>query len=235
MKVSVILPTYNEAGNIVPLVSAILENIPPDIAPEVLVVDDNSPDGTYALAAETFAGDSRVRCLLRQSDRGFAKSIRHGIENATGDTIIVMDADFTHDPAEIPRLLHVGKMYDIVTGSRFCAGGSMQDKPHYLSSLLFNWLVRVIVHTQIQDNLGGYFCISRDTLLKFDFDSIFYGYGEYFIRFLYLAQRNGLSIVEIPAIYKARTRGESKSNFFKMLYTYSIAAVKIKFTQKKWL
>ncbi|TMI99061.1 MAG: glycosyltransferase family 2 protein [Bacillati bacterium ANGP1] len=106
-KVSVILPTYNEAGNIIDLVNAIIQQIPRDYDYEIIVVDDNSPDNTHGLVRETFQANPKVVPVLRTVDRGFAKSIREGIERAGGDRIVVMDTDFTHDPAEIPRLLHV--------------------------------------------------------------------------------------------------------------------------------
>ena len=221
MIVSVILPTYNEAGNIVPLVKAILENMPTDAEPEIFVVDDNSPDGTYRLVCEAFKYDERVVPVLRTTDRGFAKSIRAGIERSSGERLIVMDTDFTHNPAEIPRLLHVGKIYDLVSGSRFCPGGRMQDINHYLASLAFNWVLRVLLRTQVQDNLGGYFTIHRNALEGLPFDVIFQGYGEYYFRLLYFLQRRGRTIVEIPAAYLTRTAGRSKSRFFKMLFSYS--------------
>jgi dolichol-phosphate mannosyltransferase len=229
MKVSVILPTFNEAGNIVGLIREIQQRIPPAWDSEIIVVDDNSPDGTYQLARDAFATEGTVRAVLRTIDRGFAKSIRHGIELATGDCVIVMDTDFTHDPAEIPRLLHVLGMYDVVSGSRFCAGGNMQDTAHYIASLLYNWWIRVILNTQIQDNLGGYFALKRSRLLELPFDKIFYGYGEYYIRLLHYAQKRGFSIVEIPAKYRSRTAGKSKSTFVKMLYSYSRAAIRLRF------
>jgi dolichol-phosphate mannosyltransferase len=144
-----------------------------------------------------------------------------------------MDTDLTHDPAEIPRLLHVVHVYDIASGSRFCAGGNMQDTPHYLASLLYNWYIRVIIRTQIQDNLGGYFAIRRSRILELPFDRIFFGYGEYFIRLLYYAQRRGFTVVEIPAHYRARTAGRSKSNFFKMLFSYSKAAIALRIGSRK--
>ena len=228
MKVSVVLPTYNEAGNIVRLVRAILDALPQGVTPEVIVVDDNSPDGTHALVAKEFAGDARVVAVLRTSDRGFAKSIRAGIERASGDKVVVMDTDFTHDPAELPRLLHVGRIYDLVSASRFCSGGRMQDVPHYLASFLFNLFLRVLLRTQVQDNLGGYFLLDRALLAKVPFDRIFYGYGEYFFRLLHFAQRARAKIVEIPAVYNVRTAGESKSTFVKMLFTYSAAALKLR-------
>jgi len=232
MKVSVILPTYNEAGNIVALVKAILENMPAEAEPEVLVVDDNSPDETYRLVCEAFTDDRRVVPVLRTTDRGFAKSIRAGIEKSSGDCLIVMDTDFTHDPVEIPRLLHVGKVYDLVSGSRFCPGGRMQDTAHYLASLAFNWMLRVLLRTQVQDNLGGYFTVRRAALEGLPFDVVFQGYGEYYFRLLYFLLRRGRTIVELPTTYLARTAGQSKSRLFNMLFRYFWAAVSLRFAAR---
>jgi dolichol-phosphate mannosyltransferase len=232
MRASVILPTYNEAGNIVGLVNDILANFPSDIEPEILVVDDSSPDKTYEVARSAFEGNLNVRVILRTEDRGFAKSIRAGIEQASGEFIIVMDTDFTHDPCEIPRMLHVAKVYDIVSGSRFCAGGDMQDKGHYLASLAYNWLLRIVLRTQVQDNLGGYFVMRRENVISLPLDEIFFGYGEYFFRLLHFCQQRGLRVVEIPAIYRVRTYGSSKSSFLKMLITYLSAAIRLKLSGK---
>ncbi|EKD64495.1 MAG: Dolichyl-phosphate beta-D-mannosyltransferase, partial [uncultured bacterium] len=167
--------------------------------------------------------------ILRLSDRGFAKSIRTGIENAHGDQIIVMDTDFTHAPSDIPKLLHVSQVFDIVSGSRFCSGGRMQDVQHYLASMAYNWFIRLLLRTQIQDNLGGFFTINRKKLLDLPCDKIFFGYGDYFFRFLFFARKAGLSFVEIPSIYAVRSTGKSKSDFFKMLFSYTIAVLKLKF------
>lgn len=228
MKVSVILPTYNEAGNIVALVQEILKVMPNGIDPEVIVVDDNSPDQTYNIVKEAFASNPLVRVLLRTQDKGFAKSIRYGIENAQGDPVLIMDTDFTHDPKEIPKMLHVSKAYDIVSGSRFCSGGNMQDKKHYLASMIYNWMVRIVLRTQVQDNLGGFFIISKMKLERLPFDRIFIGYGEYFFRLLHYAQRHGMTIVEIPAQYVTRKEGSSKSNFVKMIFSYTRALIQLK-------
>jgi dolichol-phosphate mannosyltransferase len=232
-KVSVILPTYNEAGNIVLLVKAILEILPQEYEPEIIVVDDSSPDGTYELVTREFAGDGRVVPVLRTTDLGFAKAIRAGIELSTGDKIVVMDTDFTHDPVEIPRLLHVAKHYDLVSGSRFCAGGAMQDTKHYLASLLYNWILRLVLRTQVQDNLGGYFAVDRRVLFELPFDEIFWGYGEYYLRLLYFFLGRGFRLVEIPAHYQVRMSGSSKSHFMKMLFTYVGAAVKLRLKHRR--
>jgi dolichol-phosphate mannosyltransferase len=143
-----------------------------------------------------------------------------------------MDTDFTHDPAEIPRLLHVGEVYDMVSASRFCPGGAMQDVKHYVSSLAFNWFLRVLLRTQVQDNLGGYFLADRKVLKDLPFERIFYGYGEYFFRLLHHVQGRGHTIVEIPAIYRVRVSGESKSTFMKMFFSYSYAALKLRLADK---
>jgi dolichol-phosphate mannosyltransferase len=226
--VTVVLPTYNEAGNIIDLVKSIIDHIPSACDYEIIIMDDNSPDNTYGLVHDTFRENAAVVPVLRTADRGLAQSIRAGIEKARGDRIVVMDTDFTHDPAEIPKLLHVGEIYDLVSGSRFCQGGNMQDTRHYIASMLFNWVLRVILRTQVQDNLGGYFTMRRERLMQLPLDRIFYGYGEYFFRLIHHAQRRGMSIVEIPAVYRVRVAGASKSSFGKLLFTYTLAAVRLK-------
>ena len=125
-------------------------------------------------------------------------------------------------------MLHVGQVYDIVSGSRFCPGGNMQDTRHYIASLVYNWLVRLILRTQIQDNLGGFFTMRKKDLDRLPFDRIFFGYGDYYFRLLHYAQRRGMRIVEIPAQYRARDEGSSKSNFMKLLLSYTSAVIKLR-------
>jgi len=232
MKVSIILPTYNERGNIVRLVNCIMENIPSDWEYEAIVVDDNSPDGTYIAVCEAFKDNPLVIPLLRTTDRGFAKSIRAGIERASGDQVLIMDTDFTHDPLDIPKMLHISKVFDIVSGSRFCPGGNMESIKHYLASLFYNWLIRIILRTQIQDNLGGYFTAPKEKMMQLPYDKIFFGYGEYFFRLLHYAQKRGMSIIEIPSYYHTRQKGTSKSNFGKLLGSYTRALIRLKIDSK---
>lgn len=226
--VSVVLPTYNEAGNIETLVDRIVRAIPPMWDYEILVLDDNSPDGTYEIACKCAVQNPKVKAILRTGERGFAKSIRDGIERASSSTIIVMDSDLTHDPADIPKLLHVGELFDFVSGSRFCAGGRMVDTTHYIFSMMFNWGLRLLIGTQVQDNLGGYFTARRDVILSLPMDDIFYGYGEYYFRLLHFAQHAGHSIVELPSAYLLRGTGTSKSNWLRMIRTYSLAAISLR-------
>lgn len=225
--VSIILPTYNESGHIIDLIKLIADSIPPGWEYSIIVVDDSSPDGTYSLVKDSFAFDQRVIPLLRLSERGLAKSIMTGIEHASSEYIVVMDADFTHDPSEIPRFLTLAQAYSLVSGSRFCSGGRMQDTSHYFASMLFNWILRLILRTQIQDNLGGYWVSQTSLVKRLPMHRIFFGYGDYFFRLLQHMQRSGATIIEAPAKYTSRKTGHSKSSFVKMLFTYSIAALSL--------
>ena len=229
MKASVVLPTYNEADNIVPLVQSVTAHMPAGWDYEILVVDDSSPDGTYETVRRTFASDAHVMPVLRTTDRGLAKSIRTGVEKAGGDYVIIMDTDFNHDPADIPRMLHLAQVCDVVVGSRFCPGGSMPDVWHYCLSLLYNWFIRVVLRTQIQDNLSGYLAAKKTSLEELPYDQIFFGYGDYCFRLLHYAQRSGLQILEMPVRYKQRQKGESKSVFWRLFLSYTRALLKLRF------
>jgi dolichol-phosphate mannosyltransferase len=227
MKVSVVLPTYNEAGNIVELIAAIKKNIPPNWTREILVVDDNSQDGTLDVVREAYADDSEVKAILRTNQRGLAASIRTGIDAATGDFLLVMDTDFTHRPEEIPAMLHVVQITDLVNGSRFCPGGNMADTAHYMASFIYNLLVRLVIRTQIQDNLGGFWVARSRLIRRLPLDQIFFGYGDYYFRLLHFAQHAGMKIIELPSQYCERTAGASKSNFCKLLFQYSAMVLKL--------
>ncbi len=182
MDVSVILPTYKERNNIGPLVEAIQNELgKAGISYEVLVVDDDSPDGTAQVVRELFGDDPRVRLFVRTEEHGLATAIAHGIHKAKGDCVAVMDTDFNHDPAMLPQMVRFLEYYDIIVGSRFVMGGGMEELWRYNASFVFNFFVRVVLRTQIQDNLCGFFTIDRQKLLTMDITRIFQGYGEYFM------------------------------------------------------
>ena len=224
--VSVIVPAYNEADSIVVLITDILRSAPHDC--EVVLVDDDSPDGTAARARDAFSGDARVRVIVRTADRGFAKSIRAGIEAARAPLVLVMDSDFNHDPADIPRLLGVSPYADIVSGSRFAPGGNMPDRSRYLASLLYNVAIRVILRTQVQDNLCGFFVMRRELVVALPLDAIFFGFGDYFYRLIHFAQRRRYSIIEIPIILGARRAGTAKNRVVRTFVRYTIALIRFR-------
>jgi len=231
MDVSIILPTYNECENIGDLIDALANSLRPfGWQSEIVVVDDNSPDCTAATVANhTVPDTTSVNCLVRLQERGLATAIKHGILNSTGDSIVVMDTDFNHDPAVIPRMVQLLAYYDLVIGSRYVVGGGMEDHKRYVYSLIYNTFVKVLLWHKIQDNLSGFFAMRRQSLLALDLDGIFRGYGEYFIRLNYVALQRKYTVLEIPVFYRLRPHGSSKSNFLKMIRDYTKCAVQTRF------
>ena len=228
MQISIILPTYNEKDNIVRLVE-IIKKLNIEQTFEILIIDDNSPDGTYQFSKDNLSNEKNVKIVLRKNIRGLAFSIKEGIEKSTGEHIIVMDTDFTHDPILIKKMISLSSKYEIISGSRYVSGGYMENQLHGKLSYYYNIMLKFILKTKINDNLGGYFLIKRDLLNQLEFDKIFYGYGDYFFRLLYFCKNKNAKIIEIPAVYKQRIYGKSKSNFTAMLFKYFYAAVKLRF------
>ncbi len=235
MKVSIILPTYNEKDNIGHLIDA-LDAGARDQAweTEILVVDDNSPDGTAEVARDrALSAGCAVRCFVRTEKRGLATAILYGIRHAGGDLIVVMDTDFNHDPGMIPQMVKFLEYYDLIIGSRFVMGGGMEDRRRYFYSLLFNMFIRSVLRLQIQDNLSGFFAIRCDRLALLDQEAIFQGYGEYFIRLIHTARRRGYRMLEIPAFYRLRRHGVSKSRFVWMILNYTRCVFSLRFSREK--
>ncbi len=224
--VSVILPTYNERDNICDLVDAIRTHL--NEGPwryELLVVDDDSPDGTaavvrtrYGMIDHTDAGGAAaldddgmgaVRLIVRTTNRGLAASVWEGLVRSRGETLVVMDTDFNHDPAMIPQMVDLLRYYDLVIGSRFVMRGGMEDARRYQLSYAYNMFIRVLFQTQIQDHLSGFFAVRRGRISQLNPEAtrIFYGYGDYFIRLLLVAWRRDWKILEVPVYYILRRHG----------------------------
>ncbi len=232
-RLSVVLPTYNERGNIEELVRRIKQTLDGITDYEIIVVDDNSPDGTADVIRGAFGGDGSVRLDVRTDERGLATAIRRGIELSTGATIVIMDTDFNHDPKYIPQFIKLIQYYDVVVGSRFLYGGGMYSQWRYYSSLLYNIFIRFVLGIPITDKLSGFFAARRDTLERLDFDWIFYGYGDYFIRLLMSVVDLRLSILEIPVFYDNRPAGESKTRFFKEFIRYTASVLRMRFAGRR--
>lgn len=235
IKASVILPTYDEAGNIVKLIEAVKHELAlKRIAHEIIVVDDNSPDQTGILAQKYFSKIPEIRVIIRKKEKGLATAIRTGFEAAVGDVVVAMDTDFNHEPELVPRLVQKCDEYDVAVGSRFVKGGGMANRTRELLSRLFNmFLVRPIIGSPVHDNLSGFFAMRRAELDKLPFDKIFYGYGDYFIRLIYLAKKQGNIFAELPSFYKDREYGASKSKFLSMFSHYLASALAARFDKAK--
>lgn len=235
--VSVVLPTFQERENIVPLVGELCMLFRElNVVYEILVVDDSSPDGTAAAVRSAFEADDGVKVIDRRTNPGLAFSIRDGIERSTGEIILVMDTDFNHLPKDAVLIYKVAQLVDLGIGSRFVFGGGMSNRLRYYLSYLYNIFMRLLLGTRMDDNLSGLFAIKRAALFKLDFDKIFWGYGDYFFRLLLLSQRAHLTHVQVPIFYGERMGGESKTRFFNIFLKYTREVLRLVYLKamKRW-
>lgn len=221
MNLQVVLPTYNEAENLGPMIEALLALEMPDTQLSVLVVDDNSPDGTGEIAdglCETYAG--RVRVLHRPGKQGLGKAYRAGFVEALqngAQAILQMDCDFSHQPKYIPTLVEALKNADVVLGSRFVKGGSVDEKWSWWRKLL-SWFansvyIRLILHVPVRDMTGGFKLWRRETLIGLGLDRVWSNGYIFQAEMTYLAYKLGYLIKEVPIYFPDRTRGQSKMSF----------------------
>jgi dolichol-phosphate mannosyltransferase len=224
MKALVIIPTYNERENLPRIVPAILGQ---GESFHVLVVDDNSPDGTGAIADELAAADSRVNVLHRDGKRGLGTAYVAGFKWALAngfDYVFEMDADFSHDPADVPRLLEGAKRGDCAVGSRWVPGGGTENW-----SLLRTLISRggsvyskLILGVPVNDLTSGFKCFSAYVLRSLDLDAIqSNGYG-FQVEVNYRCHRKGFRIVEVPIMFVDRRVGESKMSSWIVLEAMAV-------------
>ena len=209
----VVSPTYNERDNLAPFVSAVLAALP---QADLLIVDDASPDGTGALADALALREPRLRVLHRRAKAGLGRAYLAGFRLALAagyDRVIQMDADFSHDPKDLPRLLAASEGADLVLGSRYSAGGGrVLNWP--LRRLFLSYgaglYVRLLTRLPVMDPTGGYKCFRR-AVLQAVLDGPIAAEGYAFqIETTYHAWRKGFRIVELPIVFADRAAGVSK-------------------------
>jgi len=211
-----ILPTYNEAENVERFVRAVLEQLA-TVAPDhhVLVVDDSSPDGTGDIADRLAAELEPVEVLHRSAKEGLGRAYLAGFEYALrrdAALVLEMDSDFSHDPADLPRLITAAANADLVLGSRYVEGGGVRDWGllRRLVSRGGSWYARVLLGVPVRDLTGGFKCFRREVLDALDLEGVHAdGYG-FQIELTYRAQRAGFRIVEVPIQFRDREAGRSK-------------------------
>lgn len=231
MKLSVILPVYNERENIEELIEAIGREIKDSF--EIIVVDDNSPDGTGEIVGKIAQNNENVKLLGRTKERNLVTAITDGIAKSKGEIILWMDADFSMPPEEIPELVKTLEDYDIAVGSRYIEGGKDERASwmRIFTSRLFNNLAHLTLKSSVRDLTSGFIAAKRRV---FDKVKLSGHYGEYCISFLYHAQKKGLKIKEVPYTCLPRRGGRPKttSNFFKfakygMIYLLTILRLRL--------
>jgi dolichol-phosphate mannosyltransferase len=210
MKVSVILPTYNEGAVIVDVVREILAAVP---EAEVLVVDDDSPDRTWARVDETFAADGRARALRRVGRRGLPSALAEGVTGTRGDVVVWLDADGSMPADVIPRLVAATASADVAVASRYAAGGAdaRDSRTRILASRAINVVGSACLGGPVRDWTSGFVAARRSALDRVPLRPD-YVYGDYCIDFLYRAHRAGLRVVEVPYRNVERRAGETKTS-----------------------
>lgn len=230
MKISIILPTYNEKDNIGELIweiNSVFKNSP-DL--EIIVIDDDSPDGTAELVKDIAKDQENINLIVRTDERGLATALKTGIENSSGDVIIIMDTDFSHPPGTIPNLVENIELADIVVASRYIKGGSMIAPMYkYRLSRLMNWVIKIILGLGINDSTGGFLAVNRNVFDKIDMSKVFsgYGYGDYCFKLFFELKGENVKIKEIPFTYGIRRAGKSKTNLIKVGVNYIQEALKM--------
>ncbi|MEA2412278.1 MAG: dolichol-phosphate mannosyltransferase [Thermoleophilaceae bacterium] len=211
-----ILPTYNEAENIERIVRAALPELASASAdPHILIVDDGSPDGTGDIADRLADELAEVEVLHRTAKEGLGRAYLAGFERALGsgaDLVLEMDSDFSHDPADLPRLIAAASDADLVLGSRYVPGGGVTDWGIFrqLLSRGGSWYARVVLRVPVRDLTGGFKCFRRATLEGIDYREMHAdGYG-FQIELTYLAIRAGFKVREVPIVFRDRQAGTSK-------------------------
>jgi dolichol-phosphate mannosyltransferase len=216
VRLTICLPTYNERDNLRPMVEA-LANVAEehDLGATVLVVDDNSPDGTGDVADELAGESPLIRVLHRPRKEGLGPAYLDAFRSALEDgaeLVLTMDCDFSHDPADVPRLVQAAEQADLVIGSRYVRGGGVRNwgllrRVVSRGGCLY---AQVLLGTRVRDLTGGFKCYRRQVLGRIDLERISSRGYAFQIETTYRALRAGFRVVEIPIVFTDREAGRSK-------------------------
>jgi dolichol-phosphate mannosyltransferase len=209
----VVVPTYDEAENVGPLVGAVLEKLP--AAGRVLIVDDNSPDGTGEVADRLAAAEPRVEVLHRPRKEGLGPAYVAGFRRALAGgagLILEMDADFSHEPAYLPRLLAATERADLAIGSRYVAGGGVGDWGPLRRAISRGGsaYARTVLGVRVRDLTGGFKCFRREVLEALDLDAVRSRGYAFQVELTYRAIQLGFEVAEVPIVFRDRRVGDSK-------------------------
>lgn len=209
----VVIPTYNERDNLPLVCEQVLRHT--DGSVHILIVDDNSPDGTGELADTLARQHPQIHVLHRQKKEGLGRAYVAGFKQALqmGHALIAqMDADLSHDPRDLPRLIETATSADLVLGSRYAPGGDVSNwsRQRYWLSFFANQYVRMITRIPVRDATGGYRCWRREVLEAINLDTIRSNGYAFQIEMAYRAWRLGFHVQEIPIVFTERRAGKSK-------------------------
>lgn len=212
LRALVVIPTYNEAEGIETLLAQALEAHP---TLQILVVDDGSPDGTGDLVSKLAEDNERIRLMSRGAKLGLGKAYLAGFAEGLGgdfDCLIEMDADLSHDPADLPRLIEAAQSADVVIGSRYVEGGDVTGwtRGRHWLSWSANRYAQAMLGFPVRDSTAGFRCYRRHVLEAMDLGSIASEGYAFQVEMTHRAWRAGFTIVEIPIVFRERSAGRSK-------------------------
>jgi dolichol-phosphate mannosyltransferase len=240
-KISVILPAYNERENIIPLIERTIKAIPQE--KEIIVVDDNSPDGTFEVVADFCKINPIVRLINRKNERGLCSAVQRGINEATGDIIVWMDCDLSMPPEKIPDLIDkiINDGYDVAVGSRYVPGGKDRRTDSGKFILFFHTTLSRIITTftslmlwrTFRDWTSGFIAVKSEVIKKIHLNG---DYGEFFIEMMYRILKSGYKVIEVPYELIPRQHGQSKTStnylgFFTRGIKYIRCVFRLKFSK----
>lgn len=217
MKITLIIPTYNEAENLPALVRALLALNVPELS--LLIVDDMSPDGTGQIAEELASQHGNIQVLHREGPRGLGRAYVYGFQYAlrgNAEAIGQMDCDFSHPPEKFPELVAKLAECDLALGSRYIPGGSLDQRWPLWRKALSRWgnfYARTILGLPIRDVTGGFRLWRRELLEKIPFQDVVSSGYVFLYEILYLAHRAGARFGEVPIHFADREKGQSKMRF----------------------
>ena len=229
--ICICLPTYNERENLEAMVSALGEVLPEDS--RILVIDDNSPDGTGEIADQLAAERGDVEVLHRPRKEGLGPAYLAGFRRALGlgaDLVLEMDCDFSHDPADVPRLLAAADGADLVLGSRYVPGGGTKNWGvlRRVVSRVGSLYAQVLLGLRVRDLTGGFKCYRRAVLETIDLDAIKSKGYAFQIETTYRAIRAGFRVAEVPIVFVDRQVGGSKmSNSIVLEAIWKVPALRL--------
>ncbi|HWB68552.1 MAG TPA: polyprenol monophosphomannose synthase [Solirubrobacterales bacterium] len=208
-----VLPTYNEAENIEPFVSTVREKLPPSA--HILIVDDNSPDGTGKIADRLAARHAELSVLHRPGKEGLGPAYIAGFRAALAQgagLILEMDSDFSHDPAYLPRLLEAAGRADLVIGSRYVPGGGVSEWGAVRRAISRGGsaYARLALGVGVRDLTGGFKCFRREVLEAIDLDAVAARGYAFQVEMTYRVLQCGFKVVEVPIVFRDRQAGSSK-------------------------
>ncbi len=234
MKVLVFLPTYNEKENIGKIVEAINKL---NFEKEILIVDDNSNDGTIDIIKEKISKYKNLKLIIRKNRRGRGLAGIRGLKyfiNSENDVMVEMDADFSHHPKYIPDFLKFFPKNDVVIGSRLIEKGGEWNRNKIRStiSIFANIIIRIILQTKVKDCTSGFRAFKKELLKNLNFDNFISINPEIVEELLYGCVLAKAKIKEIPIIYYERSGGTSKLNLKKLIKVF-VGVIKIRLRGKK--